>query len=523
MHRIAMDEIYQGPDPDSGSEGRSGAGLPERGGPPEYRFAAWLFGRLLAGIYLIAFVSLWAQVRGLYGSWGILPISQYLEVVGLQLGAERFLRVPTLFWLGGGDGVLHLACAAGVLLALLAVAGWIEKVAFAGLWVLYLSFAAAGQEFLSFQWDTLLLEAGLLAIFLTEPWRSRESRPPHPSKLTLWLLWLLLFKLMFSSGVVKLTSGDPTWRDLSALSFHFQTQPIPNPVAWFAHGVPAWLRQAATLAMYGVEIVVPFLILGSARLRRWAAGLMIAFQLAIGATGNYAFFNLLTIALCLLLLDDAWWTRWTGRWLGLPGGFAFNRRRDLAVAPLALLVVVITSVQLVGAFRPGGVPALLTLRQWVAPFRSINSYGLFRVMTTKRPEIVIEGSLDGETWRAYEFRWKPGPLDRPPPFVAPHQPRLDWQMWFAALSPASSNPWFFYLLARLADGSPAVAGLMAEDPFDGKLPRFLRARLWEYRFTSAEERSAGEGWWHRELRGEYLGATPAESLLRLFPGPERSR
>jgi hypothetical protein len=523
MAGIPMDEIYQGPAPDPDPDAGSHAGLPERGGPAEYRFASWLFARLLAGIYLIAFASLWVQVRGLYGSWGILPISQYLEVVGLQLGGERFLRVPTLFWLGASDGVLYLACAAGVLLALLAMAGWLEKVAFAGLWVLYLSFAAVGQEFLSFQWDALLLEAGLLAIFLTEPWRRRESRPPHPSKLTLWLLWLLLFKLMFSSGVVKLASGDPTWRGLTALSLHFQTQPIPNPVAWFAHGLPAWLLQVATLGMYGVELVVPFFILGPARLRRWGAGLMIAFQLAISATGNYAFFNLLTIALCVLLLDDAWWTRWTGRWLGLPGGFAFHRRRDLAVAPLALLVVMISSVQLVGAFGRSEVRPLLTLRQWVAPFRSINSYGLFRVMTTKRPEIVIEGSLDGEEWRPYPFRWKPGPVDRPPPFVAPHQPRLDWQMWFAALSPASSNPWFFYLLARLADGSPAVAGLMAEDPFDGVPPRFLRARLWEYRFTTAEERSAGEGWWHREPLGEYLRATPADSLLRLFPGPEHDR
>ena len=509
---MANDEIYQGPDPERSA-------LPERGGPPEYRFASWLFARLLAGIYLVAFGSLWVQLGGLFGSGGILPISQYLEIVAMQVGAERFLRLPTLFWLAAGDLVLHAACAVGVALGLLVLLGRLEKTAFAGLWILYLSFTVAGQDFLGFQWDALLLEVGLVAVFLTEPWRRSESRPPHPSKLALWLLWLVLFKLMWSSGVVKLSSGDPTWWNLTALSHHFETQPIPNLFAWYAHRLPAWWLEAMAVAMFLLELVVPFSILGPARLRRWGAGLMIAFQLAISATGNYAFFNPLTIALCVLLLDDAWWTRWLRRWLGLPGGFGFDRARDLPVAPLAALGLLLSTVQIVDGFRLGVAwpRPVRAVYGAVAPFRSINGYGLFQVMTTERPEIVIEGSLDGVEWRAYEFRWKAGAVDRRPPFVAPHQPRLDWQMWFAALTPASANPWFFYLLARLADGSPAVLGLLAEDPFDGQRPRQLRARLWDYRFTTAEERRAGEGWWHRELRGEYLGATPAESLLRLFP------
>jgi len=358
-------------------------------------------------------------------------------------------------------------------------------------------------------------------VFLTEPWRRTESRPPHPSKVALWLLWLVLFKLMWSSGVVKLSSGDPSWRGVTALANHFETQPIPNLLAWYLHRLPGFWHGAATVAMFFAELVVPLSIFGPARLRRWGAGLMILFQLAIAASGNYAFFNLLTVALCVLLLDDAWWTRWARRWLGLPGGFGFDRQRDLPVLPLAVLSLLLSTVQVVDALRLGVAwpRPVRAVYGAVAPFRSINSYGLFQVMTTERPEIVIEGTVDGRDWRAYAFRWKPGAVDRRPPFVAPHQPRLDWQMWFAALTPASSNPWFFYLLARLADGSPDVLGLLAEDPFDGRRPTQLRARLFDYRFTTREERRAGGAWWYREPRGEYLEATSAEALLRLFPGP----
>ena len=487
-----------------------------------YRVGAWLFGRLLAAVYLIAFLSIWAQAEGLYGKRGILPVAKYLEVVESQLpGDERLLRVPSLFWLGAGDGALDLVCAAGVVLSLVALAGWLAPAAFAGLWLLYLSLVAVGQEFLSFQWDVLLLEAGLLAVFLAASgrWR-RGAPPPPPSRVALWLLWWLFFRLMFGSGLVKLTSGDPTWTDLTALFHHYQTQPLPNPFSWWAHHLPPLFHRLSTAAMFAVELGAPLLILLGWRGRRIAAAATVAFQLVIALTGNYTFFNLLTIVLCVPLLDDALWAglglRVTSEAQAPPARWSLL---EWGAMPLAVLVLVVSSLHLWAAFHPRAVwpePARSLVRT-VAPFRSINSYGLFRVMTTRRPEIEVEGRREGGEWKVYRFRYKPGPLDRRPPVVAPHQPRLDWQLWFAALAGPRQSDWFFFFLARLAQGSPEVLALLDGDPFEGKPPDTLRARLWGYRFTTPEERRETGDWWRREFLGVYLPATPADRLARLFP------
>lgn len=486
---------------------------------PTWFLSRWVFLRLLGLIYLIAFASLWSQLDGLIGSGGILPAQEFLNAVRQHLGDASYWRVPTLCWLAADDRTLHILCGAGVALSLLLIVAVAPIAALVGLWALYLSLVGVGQDFLNFQWDALLLETGFLAIFIAPrqlwPRPSRESDPPAA---VLWLMRWLLFRLMFLSGVTKLTYHDPTWWGLTALEVHYQTQPLPTWIGWYAHQLPAWLQQLSCAVMFAIEIGMPFLIFGPRRLRLVACAGFVALMLLIGLTGNYTFFNLLALALCVLLVDDSLWrralpARFVARFpLARPPARAALWRR-LAVAPLVIVVVgvsVLEGYQEIAGRRalPASVESALN---WVRPFRSINGYGLFRVMTTTRPEIVIEGSDDGRTWHAYEFRWKPGDPQRAPAFVEPHQPRLDWQMWFAALQAPGRPPWFMSLVRRLLEGSRPVRGLLGGDAFVDAPPRYIRAVLYEYCFTDAAQRAAGDGWWRRELRGLYL---PSVSLPR---------
>jgi hypothetical protein len=316
-------------------------------------------------------------------------------------------------------------------------------------------------------------------------------------------VWLL-FRLVLSSGVVKLSSGDPNWRSLAALRFHYETQPLPPWTAWYADHSAAWFLTFSCLVMFFVELVVPFFYFAPRRLRLIACGLTVFLQAVIAATGNYAFFNLLTIALAVLLLDDSSFPQ---RWraaaaAGDRRGGAWPRWILWPAAALLLSASAVPFLATLGA--RGSIPApLVWVYRQLAPLRSANGYGLFAVMTTSRPEIVVEGSDDGVTWRAYAFKWKPGDPARRPGFVAPHQPRLDWQMWFAALGRYQENPWLIRFLQRLLEGAPEVRGLLASDPFSPNPPRYVRAIVYDYRFTDPAERERTGAWWKREERGLY--------------------
>jgi Lipase maturation factor len=305
------------------------------------------------------------------------------------------------------------------------------------IYVLYISLLYAGQTFMTFQWDTFLLETTVVALVM--------SFKPATG---VWLARWLLFRFMFMSGVVKLISGDPSWRNLLALDYHFLTQPLPTPLAWWAARLPAGVLQAATGAMFFVELVLPFLIFFPRRLRFVAAFGMLTLQSCILLTGNYNWFNLQTMLLCLTLFDDGTLQRrLPARLVALaPAGAQGSRRTTTTlVYAVALLLVVLSLVQMDERF--GGSPpgALLAFDDLFEPFHFVSPYGLFAVMTTTRNEIIVEGSDDGERWRDYEFRYKPGDLNRRPPWNIPNQPRLDWQMWFAALDDAQRLPWFFSL------------------------------------------------------------------------------
>jgi len=479
--------------------------------PSTFARSARLFRRLTALSYLASFLSLWVQIDALVGSRGILPAASFLGLIRRELGSSAYWAAPTLLWLGASDAALHALCAGGVLLSVLVFLEVAPALGFALLWGLSLSLSVAGQQFLEFQWDALLLEAGFLAIWIS-PLRLAPGPPAEPPRAARLLIVWLAFQLVFFSGVVKLASGDPSWRSLTALRVHFQTQPLPTQLEWLAHQLPGRGLDLMTLTMFAIELGAPFFLFGPRRLRAIAVSSLVALQVVIAATGNYAFFNLLAVALCLAALDDQ--SLPGGRCV--PPGARFRNWPRGVLAPVAVLIVLVSTTNATSqlGWRPPRPAALLSLI--VEPFRSINRYGLFAVMTTTRPEIVVEGSDDGVQWKEYEFRWKPGDPSRAPHWVAPHQPRLDWQMWFAALGGPEQSPWFSAFLRRLLEGEPAVRRLLARDPFAPGHPRLVRALLYDYRFTTIGEMRRTGAWWSRRLLGEYY---PAASL----PGGENSR
>ena len=452
---------------------------------PKYQITESVFLRLLGLVYLAAFGSFWPQIAGLLGSHGIVAVGRILPLIRAESGLRAYLYMPSLFWFGISDSALIGVCVLGCLGSVLLISGFYPRIAAGICWALYLSIISVGQPFTGFQWDALLLESGFLAIFAGTPW-------------LVWAYRALLFRLMFESGAVKLLSHDPNWRNLHALRFHFLTQPLPNPLAYYVFRAPAWLLDSMTFCTLGIELIAPFLLFGPRRVRQTSVGLLILLQVLILLTGNYAFFNLLALALCLWGLDDLTFAP-LSRLLRKPTASlhpAFNA--------VPILLMAIGALQVLGMFAPGLNGPLSKPLNVVGAWEIVNSYGLFAVMTTTRPEIVLEGSDDQVSWQEYSFRYKPGDLHRGLPMVAPHQPRLDWQMWFAALGDYAESTWVAGLVERLLQGDPAVLGLMDPPPFR-KPPRYARALLYNYEFTAPEERRRTGAIWKRRLLRVWFG------------------
>jgi predicted DCC family thiol-disulfide oxidoreductase YuxK len=464
--------------------------------PPRFDLVSFLFLRLFGLVYLSAFVSFAVQAQGLIGSRGILPVAEFVDGVAAHYGPERFFLVPMVFWLNDSDAAIQAVCWVGAGLSLLLIVNLLPRLSLFLLYALYLSLLYAGQTFMNYQWDTYLLETGFAALLL-----SFATTPG------IWLLRWVLFRFMFMSGVVKLLSGDPNWWNLSALSYHFLTQPLPTPLGWYAAQLPPGLLKFATGTTFFVELVLPFLIFSPRRLRFCAAFGILLLQALILITGNYNWFNLQTMLLCLPLFDDA-----AIREI-LPTRLAKLKTRHqppqraatIVVSAMALLAVFCSLVQMDKRF--GGDPPAWAeaVDSMVEPLHIVGPYGLFAVMTTRRYEIVIQGSKDGVEWRDYEFRYKPGNVARRPLWNIPHQPRLDWQMWFAALDNPRRLPWFWRFLERLLQNEPTVMPLLKRNPFPDKPPIYVRAQFYDYTFAKSEERSEGQ-WWDRQLLGLYFPA-----------------
>ncbi|MEQ1852252.1 MAG: lipase maturation factor family protein [Chthoniobacteraceae bacterium] len=498
--------------------------------PVRFSASRRVFAVALGAIFLVAFWSWGSQVRGLVGERGLFPVSEQLAALDPE---QPWWRTPTFCWLASGDASLLVQCWLGAALSLVMALGFCPGACALLCWALYLSLMSVGETFANFQWDALLLEGSLLAA-LWLPWRARPDWGCETAaqRVGRWLLWWLFFRLMIESGVVKLTWSDDAWLDYSALDFHFESQPLPLWTSWYAHHAPRWLLRTCCWVMYFIEIATPVLLFAPSRMRSLRHAAVIAqvlLQAAILATGNYTYFNWLTIALCLPFLDDS--APFLRRLQKPPPASPKAHRWSLVPAGVLALASGIYGFEgFAGAFgglraqesemqslrdeyrRTGKIPA----PPWHQGLRSFNGYGLFRTMTRTRPEIILEGSADGISWREYGFPYKAGDVHERPALVAPHQPRLDWQMWFAALSPAHHGRLLERLIQRVLEGEPAVLALLEKNPFPDGPPRFARLSFHEYRFTRPEDRTAA--WWKRELRGS-TQAISLESLRRPGSAP----
>lgn len=442
----------------------------------------WLFLKLLSLTYFFAFFSLHGQVMGLFGSHGIASIKDSSEHLKRQK-----VWIPSFFLYRASDSFIKGTTIAGIILSVLAFLGVVPVIPLIILWGLYLSFYTLGYPFLSFQWDALLIETGFAAIFFA-------MQSPPPLMLHIWM-WVLLFRLMLTSGLVKWFSGCPNWHAFRAMLFHFETQPLPNLGGYIAHHL-SWLTGkfgvAAVLFFEGPAV---FLLLGTPEMRLIGAFLQLFLQFMIIITGNYAFFNLLTIALIATVIDDKY----------LPFDVsvqAFPSYFDIPLTIIGACMVLLNIILLLKQFLkiPYFTRILNALRRWGI----LNTYGLFAVMTTIRDEVIVEGTMDGLEWKEYHFKYKPGLLNGGISQIAPLQPRLDWQMWFIALGNWRQDSWFTAFIIRLLEPSKEVLALLAHDPFGGKPPISIRAKRYRYHFTTFEEWRKTGNYWKREFVGMFL-------------------
>jgi hypothetical protein len=459
------------------------------------RLCRALFLRGLGAIYLSVFVSLWGQIHGLIGPRGLLPAADYLD--GLRAGLTtpaRLWLAPTWLWLAAGDGALTALVVVGLLASLALLVGLWPRASLAAAALLFLSFVAVAQDFAAYQSDGMLLEASLLALVWAPPglWLRASAGPP-PSRLPLFLLRWEWFRIYFESGLVKLLSGDEQWRQLTAMDKYYENGPLPTWLAWYTQQrLPHGFHASCAFATVALELVVPWCLFAPRRLRRAAFVVCSVLQIGIIATANYAFLNYFVLLLGLLVVCDWPEPRPLAKW------------RRVAYGTAAGLFMYAT----VAAFAVDGwlgYPARL-----LAPFRVANAYGLFAVMTRARHEIEFQGTIDGRTWVAYPFRFKPQDIHSAPGIYAPYQPRFDWDLWFASLGEVSDYPWVVTVEQRLLDGEPSVLALFARDPFAGQRPRSVRAVLWQYWFTTPAERRATGAWWRREQIDLYAPPLPLD-------------
>jgi hypothetical protein len=514
-------------------------------GPRHAVVARWVFLRALALIYFSAFFSLLFQIKGLIGPAGILPAEKYLELVARSLGPLRFWFAPTLFWFSAGSHMLMAVMWVGLIASAMAFVNLWPRLCFLVCFVCFLAFVAASGDFSGYQSDGMLLEAGFLALFfapagLRPGWAA--LRPP--SRASLFLLQWEWFRIYFESGMVKLLSGDEQWRHLTAMDEYYQNGPLPTWIGWYVEHLPHWFHVLTAGGTLVMELGIVLLLFAPRRVRLVCSLIVTPWEIGVILTANYTFLNYLVLALGFLLLDDRVLWRWIpGRYrpelallrnddaasegasaplhgdaapgdssagavpteLVMPAYGWRDRLKAVRVAVTAAALVWVgyaTVAQMVSMpFRHMVLPAAPV--QALEPFRIANEYGLFATMTRGRYEIEFQGSNDGQNWTAYPFRYKPQALDEAPRIYAPYQPRFDWNLWFASLGDWQQNQIVPLTEERLLGNDADVLALFRGNPFAGAPPRYVRAMLWRYWFTSMEEKKRTGNWWRRELLGQY--------------------
>ncbi len=488
----------------------------------------WIFLRALGLIYFSAFYSLIFQIRGLIGPYGILPANDYLHAILAtpNLRAQRFWFAPTLLWISSSDRALMLLCWVGLIASLLVVINFWPRGMLCICFVCFLSFIAAAQDFASYQSDGMLLEAGFISLFLAPPglWPGL-GRNHGPSRLSMFLLQWEWFRIYFESGVVKLASGDPSWRHLTAMDDYYQNGPLPTWLGYYVQHFPHWFHAGTVILTFAIELVIVWALFLPRRFRIACFSIVTPFELGIIFTANYTFLNYLVLSLGFLLLDDRI-IEWAvparirafidrtppALQTGTPAD-GWRRRSRKYSAPLGMtvsaiclgIVFYVTTAQLIWMFIPE-LPLPQTPVRWLEPFRIANEYGLFANMTHARYEIEFQGSNDGKTWIPYPFRYKPQDPRKAPGIYAPYQPRFEWNLWFASLGSWQQYRFVVWTEERLLENSRDVLQLFASNPFPAAPPKEVRAVIYQYWFTDLETKREQGTWWRRELLGEYAPA-----------------
>ena len=459
-----------------------------------YWITRLLLQRGLGIICLIAFIAALNQFRPLLGERGLLPVPLFVKQV-------PFRASPSLFYLFPRDVAFTTAAWLGIALSCVAIAGiserygtWLSVAVWGTIWLLYLSFVNVGQTFYGFGWESILLEGCFFAMLL-------GNSAVTPQRIPIWLFRWLLFRVMFGAGLIKLR-GDPCWRDLTCLDYYFETQPMPNPLSWYFHWQPVWAHQAGVLFNHFVELVVPFAYFAPQPFCGIAGLLTIVFQAILMLSGNLSWLNALTLVLAFSTLDAQFLSAVIS--MPAPALHSSARAYEWAATGVAALVALLSIPPIVN---------MASARQLMNfeynPLHLVGTYGAFGSITRPRMEVVVEGTAEpvvnaATQWREYEFKGKPGDIQRAPPQIAPYHLRLDWLMWFAALSNYQNEPWFVHLVAKLLEGDAATLALLRSNPFPQQPPRYVRALLYEYHFTTAQQRMETKAWWTRTLIGPYF-------------------
>jgi hypothetical protein len=463
-------------------------------GAPDYWLPRLVFQRGLGLVYFLAFLIVINQWKPLLGEHGLLPAPLFLKRVA-------FRSIPSIFFLFPNDQAFTAAAWIGLLLSLAVMAGfaerygaWLSALVWFLLWAIYLSFVHAGQTFYAFGWESMLAEAGFYAIFL-------GARRTAPIPAVMWMLRWMEFRVMFGAGLIKMR-GDPCWKDLTCLDTHFETQPIPNPLSWYFHWLPAWMHHSGVLVNHFVELLVPFGFFAPQPFATIAGLATIAFQFTLMLSGNLSFLNLLTIVLAIPALDRRFLAKLVR--IATPALAPPARPQQWATAALSVVVALLSVPVILNMLSPGQL-----MNYSYNPLELVNTYGAFGSINRTRYEVVVEGTAAAELtpsaeWREYEFHGKPGDPLRRPPQIAPYHLRLDWLMWFAAMSQYGEEPWFVNFMAKLLQGDRAVLSLLEKNPFPDHPPHYVRARLYLYHFTTPQERRQTGTWWKRELEGEWF-------------------
>jgi hypothetical protein len=508
----------------------------------------WLFLRWLGFIYFSAFFSLIFQIRGLIGPEGILPAGDYLQAVAHSLPRARFLYAPTLLWFSSSSHMLVVLCWAGIVASILLFLDIWPRGALAVCFVCFLSFVSAAGDFSGYQSDGMLLEAGFIALFFAPPGFRPGLRPTHPpSRASLFLLLWEWFRIYFESGIVKIASGDPQWRTMTAMDEYYQNGPLPTWIGWYLQHLPHWFHASTAYATLALELGLVWMLFLPRRWRILCFFLVTPWQIGIILTANYTFLNYLVLALGFLLLDDRLLLslvprRWKGYVLNRvkldraddvraadaqamePSTHSraqhISSRPQLNAVKFSLIGLMLgwifysTTAQMIWILWPS-LKLPTTPVEALDPLRIANRYGLFAVMTRGRYEIEFQGSADGQTWTAYPFRYKPQDPTKPPGIYAPYQPRFDWNLWFASLGSWREYPIVLSTEIRLLSNDADVLALFAGNPFPQGPPRQVRAVLWQYWFTTTAEKRNTALWWRRQFLGLYAPTIEEDTSGRI--------